>query len=386
VSTLPLFDSRHRDDAAYKRAEETTYAFLDRVSQPELAAPREFLTAWFERWRADDREELRARLMSKDPAGFDGAFWELYLHEVLTRLGFSIRRDPEIPGFSTRPDFLMQRDGAAFYLEATVVGMPASVVARRRREQHVIGLINEAYHPDFSLRLRGLAVGPQQPPRRMIVESVEKWLHTLDWQAERTSINDRGRDPVHIEVRGTHLFVSPWPRAPEVRGDRRFPTVVTHSPEGGVLNEPPMILDDLRDKAGKFGRLDKPYVIAVLCQRDFASDHDVEQALYGPEVVRMAVGPDGPVGDAQLDRKPRGFWQHDDRKQATRVSAVLSAIHLNPWSVSQVPLRLWRNPWAALPLEVRLPWATTDGDLATNQLVQRPATTEPRALLGLAGG
>jgi hypothetical protein len=34
----PLFDDRPREDAAYKRADETLYAFLDRVSQPELAA------------------------------------------------------------------------------------------------------------------------------------------------------------------------------------------------------------------------------------------------------------------------------------------------------------------------------------------------------------
>jgi hypothetical protein len=73
-------------------------------------------------------------------------------------------------------------------------------------------------------------------------------------------------------VGGTHLLLSPWPRAPEARSDRDFRTVVAQPPEGGVLDEPPTILDDRRDKAARFGRLDKPYVIAVLCRRDFATE------------------------------------------------------------------------------------------------------------------
>jgi hypothetical protein len=92
------------------------------------------------------------------------------------------------------------------------------------------------------------------------------------------------------------------------------------------------------------------------CSVDATSQprHDLEQALFGKEVVRVADEPDEPdepVGDGRFDREPRGFWQHDDRKQATRVTAVVSAIHLNPWSVGQVSLRLWRNPWAARLLQ-----------------------------------
>jgi hypothetical protein len=384
VSTLPLFDDRRRDDDDYRHPGETTYTFLDRVSRPDLAAPREMLNAWFERWPADDREQLRARLMGKKPSDFDGAFWELYLHEVHSRLGFTITREPEVSGVTTRPDFLMDRDDGAFYLEATVVGPSGREVADRRGEDTVIDLINAAYDPDFSLRVHRVAIGPQQPAKRRIVAAVEKWLRTLDWSVERPRINDFRREPYHIEVDGTHLFVSPFARDPQVRGDRNFPTVVIRPTRFGVKNEPPMILDDLEDKASKFGRPDKPYVIALLCQRDIVDELDVEQALFGPEVVSIPVGPDGPVGDARLNRDPQGFWQRGERKQATRVSAVLSAIHLHAWSADVVPLRLWHNPWAALPLQVELPWAAVVPDLAANQLVRREATVTPAELLELS--
>lgn len=80
MAAPPLFDASSRGDEAFKRAADTTFAFLNRVSHPELAAPREILNNWFARCPDSDREELRARLQSKDPANFMGAFWELYLH------------------------------------------------------------------------------------------------------------------------------------------------------------------------------------------------------------------------------------------------------------------------------------------------------------------
>jgi hypothetical protein len=165
-----------------------------------------------------------------------------------------------------------------------------------------------------------------------------------------------------------------------MKGSRDVPTVATRS-GGGVFSEPPAILHDLKDKASKFGRPTKPYVIALLCLRDFTTDEDIEQALFGPHVVRAPVGPDGPVGPVTLGRDPRGFWQHGTEQRGTRVSAVLSAIQLNPWSVSQVPLRLWRNPWAKHPLPDGLPWATTDIDLETGLPMHREATVDLASLL-----
>jgi hypothetical protein len=65
------------------------------------------------------------------------------------------------------------------------------------------------------------------------------------------------------------------------------------------------------------------------------------------------------------------------------VSAVLSAIHLDPWSIRDTQLRLWRNPWATHPLPDGLPWATTDVDLNTGYPVHREATVEMSALLSI---
>jgi hypothetical protein len=84
---MHLFDDQLRHDASYIRTSETIYEFVDRVSRSEFASVRDMLGAWFERWPTGNRKELRTRLMSKDRANFDGAVWELYLHELHTRLG-----------------------------------------------------------------------------------------------------------------------------------------------------------------------------------------------------------------------------------------------------------------------------------------------------------
>jgi hypothetical protein len=326
---IPLFDDRRRDDDGYRRSGETTYAFLDRVSRPEMAAPRKMLSAWFERYPVDHREALRSRLTGRQPSDFDGAFWELYLHEVHYRLGFAMTIEPAMSGVTTKPDFLMERDDSAFYLEATVVGRSAREVAERRRETDIIAIVSDAYHPDFSVRVRGFAPGAGQVARRKVIAAVERWLATLDWSLERSRMTEFRRDPHHIEIEGSHLLLLPYPRDPEVRGDRSWPTVLSGPSRFGVKNEPPMIRDDLEDKATKFGRPDVPYVIAVLCQRDLVEERDVEQALFGPEVVSVPVNEYGLAGDARLSRDPQGFWQRGDHKRATRVSAVLSTIHLH---------------------------------------------------------
>jgi hypothetical protein len=383
VASAPLFDGRQRDDVAFKRASETTYGFLDRIARPDLAWPRDPLNAWFSRWPEDDRDELRARFMAKDPASFTGALWELYLHEVHVRLGFSVERDPVLKDRRTRPDFLMTRGDDRFYLEATVAGLPTATRSARQRENELIEMINHASSPDFRVRVRGVSVGPTTPSRRKVVAVVERWLATLDLEVERARLRVPLEQPVHLEIDGTHLFVCPWP-APDDGWGPGLPMVITRSGPGGVVNEAPMLLDDLKDKASKFGQLGAPYVIALLADRDFTMDNDVLQALYGPDVIQIAVTPEGPAGDPVSGRTPRGFWQHDDQVRATRVSGVLSAVLLNPWSLAHVTPHFWPNPWAKHPLTADLPWAATIANLDENRLEQRPGSITAGGLLGLA--
>jgi hypothetical protein len=359
------------------------FAFLDRVSAPELAAPRAILTEWFAHWPAQDRQDIRRRLQAKGHDQFFGAFWEMYLNELHRRLGFACERDPVIAGSSKHPDFLMTRGEDSFYLEGTIVGHSTEEASRERRERLLIEQVDGAYHPDFSVRVRRVVVSDNQPSKAAVVKAVESWLSTLDWEAESTR-TEVARQPHRIAVGDAVLHLLPWPKADNTRGDRSFPTVVTRTGIGGVINEPPTILDDLRDKASRYGDLHRPYVIAVLCLRDFATERDIEQALYGPEVATFTLAADGtPIGGPQLGRNPDGLWQRGEEQRATRVSAVLSTTHLSPWTLASGTPELWINPWATHPLTADLPWATTSADLDANALTRTEARRKSHEVLGL---
>jgi hypothetical protein len=203
VDFKPLFEDRARDDLRYHQPGETSFDLLDRTSRPELEWPRRYLNAWFDAWPADGREELRSRLRAKDQANVDGAFWELYLHEVHRRLGFKLVREPELSERTNRPDFLVQTRDESFFLEATVFGPSDNEVARKKREDIVTAAVEAAFHPDFFIRLKTVAPGSEQASPLAITQAVEKWMATLDWEAEyaRLLAGDHHDEPAHIERR-----------------------------------------------------------------------------------------------------------------------------------------------------------------------------------------
>lgn len=377
-----LFDEGNRTDTDYIRPSESIHGFLNRVARPELAAARDVLEQWFDEWPAENRADLSARLRAKDTNQFYGAFWELYLHALHRRLGYEVMREPSVPGSSRRPDFLVGDDSDAFYLEATVVSNGAMEMRRRNRESAVIAILGDTYHPDFAIRIRGLVAPDNQPRRRDIVRAVNEWLGTLDWDEEMARRNNPHAEPHQIVVGECHLFLSPWAKNESERGRPDFPPVLSGPTRGGIVNEPPAILDDLREKASAYGELDRPYVIAVLVLRDFSTNHDVEQALFGPEVVSVPIHEAEP-DSARLDRHPYGLWQRGEEQRATRVSAVLSAVHLGPWSLASTELCTWHNPWAAHPLNASLPWAAVRGDLTRNVLEREEAKLKPHEIVGL---
>jgi hypothetical protein len=122
-------------------------------------------------------------LTGPDPAQSLGAFWELYLHELFRALGYTLERDPEVPGTSRRPDFLVIGEGGEFYLEATTVGHSKDEMAARRRRNVVLDLVDEAQNPDFWVTINVPGEGRNTPSRRDIVPKLEAELNSLDWAA-----------------------------------------------------------------------------------------------------------------------------------------------------------------------------------------------------------
>lgn len=147
----------------------------------------------------------------------------------------------------------------------------------------------------------------------------------------------------------------PWPKPDAERGGAGS-TLASFGEPAAFLNLVRPIRKTLRDKGGRYGALDRPYVIAILVADPMANELDVVNALFGDVRVSVPVVT-GRRGAPLLRRARTGFWSGPPAPRYTRVSAVTVAINLAPSTLRSVEPVTWLNPWAARPLTVELPWS-----------------------------
>src|SRR5436190_15863405 len=116
---MQLFDEIFRTDLGPASYAESEYSFLNRTARSDFARVREVLEEWFTRYSPIERADLSARFRSDINHQHQAAFFELFLHELLLRLGCQITIHPKIPGTSKVLDFLAKPQNAQpFYVEA----------------------------------------------------------------------------------------------------------------------------------------------------------------------------------------------------------------------------------------------------------------------------
>ncbi len=383
---LPLFDDKARTDPEPAYARESTHAFLDRVDDPVFTAVREVLYAWLDRFASlhDDAavSDLVGRLRSKEDIAFYAAFWELYLHELFVRLGFDIEVHPESEK-DTCPDFRLSRDGREIYLEAVMPNPRAGRFKGSKGSKTVIEYVDAAFDPNFSVSLRFVAGSGSVPSKKEVVRVVESWLANQTW----SDPSDTGLDPrsprpeAELRIREWVIGVRAWPRPPDRRGDRKFPTIVTYP---GMSGYPAAVSAGIRpvldEKASKYGDLEAPYILAVWVMSPIASESTPAEALFGLTLpIDDGTHPTGlPLAVDERD----GLWAPT---QPGRLSAVLSAnsMHFNYSAVSRYLPRVWHNPWALHPINRRLPFAASRLSQDETSITNDPATATPSDLFEL---
>jgi hypothetical protein len=93
-----LFDGIERTETRLKRENESTFLYLNSSARVPMTAAREVLEQWFATYPDSGQVDLRARFRSPIDSQFKSALWELYLHELFSRLGFRLDPHPDIDG------------------------------------------------------------------------------------------------------------------------------------------------------------------------------------------------------------------------------------------------------------------------------------------------
>lgn len=377
-----LFDEGVRTDPQPGYYGEDTFTFLNRVDQPFWARIRAELERWFAALPRTHADDLRGRFRKRVAAQHLGAWWELYLHRLFTRLGFEIQVHPDLPDAKGHPDFRLIRGDDCFLLEAAATF--SGIVDDDRdaeRENWIMAAIDRAQNANFHVRLEIAQGGTERPSVAEIVRRLEAWLEGLDPDAVIAGGPDAY--PVRpLDVRDWSLRLTALPVKPEARGLPSGRLLGMPPSSVGFVNDVEMLHSTLTRKRRQSGGPQEPLVIAVLLSSPTFDNEDIEQALLGRVAVQF--DPSKP-GDGRWVRQRNGFWMPGSRPRGTRVSAVLTGTNLMPYNVTSVWPRLWPNPWAARPLSVELPFPTAVAD--TNGSVQyTDAAESPAELVGLAEG
>jgi len=162
---MSVFDDIERNELGPRPYAQPDFNYLNASARPGVHAIRHAIEDWFLHYPNDDRGELRARLRSEDNYQHRSAFFELFLHELLFRLGCDVEVHPQIVGTQRRPDFHVESPmGHACYLEAILASDETrEESAANARMNQVYDALNRLNSPDFYIGMN-LGGAPATPP------------------------------------------------------------------------------------------------------------------------------------------------------------------------------------------------------------------------------
>lgn len=345
---MHLFDDVKRTSTEPMRYGESNFSFLNRIGIEYFSAVRSLLDAWFGKVPDIAQPDLRSRLMSRDERHFLGAFWELYLHELLTQLSYPVTIHPSLGEGTSRPDFEIDCEGSSVFVEATVVSISDAAAAAEARLEQVYDTINKLKTSDFFIGLHAFQGSSSSPSVRRLIPAIQAWLAALN--PDQVTAEYKGGHPLPERTfsdSGWVLHITAIPRKEEAWGTAGRPLGLTTSGLFPVDNYSPM-LRSLQQKATDHRRTTRPVIIAMLCNRIAVRTNDVERALFGLEGARLRNG----VTDVELEAPVfgQGLWHGPSGPRNRHISAVVTCLKMTPEKVARTEPLVWLNPWAESPL------------------------------------
>jgi hypothetical protein len=326
------------------------FRFLERVDESVFARVRAVMNHWFAAVSDDRAERLRGRLKAQN-SHFEGAYFELLLHAAYVATGVTFIYEPG----EAMPDFLLP---TAYELEATTISEDPGTEARNQRLGTVWNTLNDVPPEWFNLTVRRVEDGSGTPRATQLRRDVIRWLADLDWEeasrlaaANRPEALPTKRFPLQD---GWAFTFKAIPRRRRNTDPQR--RLIAIGEATSVWGDPSSIRKRLSAKVGAKRDATLPYVIAINSARH-VSHEEVFEALFGDEAVALVTDEDDESAASTVFRRGDGLFQPS---RNTRVSAVLFTRSARPWRLPPPEdVRLYVNPWAALPLDPELiPWAT----------------------------
>lgn len=258
-----IFPDKIRTDLTYIAPNERTYSFLNRSGLQEFGLVREKLNKWFEHYPESEQYELKKRMQSKDQ--FSDAFFELYMHEFFFNKGFHLSVHPVLEITSKQPDFWVEKEWVPnFYLEVKVVHDESDEERNYKKEQNkIVHELNKLANFPYWISIRQLKIKNESSfSIKQIIRKIQETAKTFDYlrMIEMTSKESMSFEDANIQMK-----LAFWPRSSSRIGWMNQPVGVHGFFKAGIVNISVSILKAVQEKAGKYGKLSHPFVIAINC-------------------------------------------------------------------------------------------------------------------------
>jgi hypothetical protein len=117
-----------------------------------------------------------------------------------------------------------------------------------------------------------------------------------------------------------------------------------------LVNTKKAIRKVIKRKSSRYGKVKKPYLLAINLMSMSCDYEDIFDALFGTEQFTIdldKLGSENP----RPSRLNDGMWT---KNFGTRLSGVIVCRYLSPWTVYHQNSTLFLNPWAQLPYDGKL--------------------------------
>lgn len=341
TNAVTLFDAVDRSGTEPAAYAEPMFRYWNRSARRDIDRVRLELEQWFSRYPSEHASDLRSRFRSMNDAQHRGAFFELFLFELFSRLGYRIEVHPALPGTSKRPEFkLTDEQDRHTYVEARVVTDESDEDAgARMRLNDLYDALDGVESPDFWIAIEPTGVPKTQLSSKHLKSFLRSEIDRVDYDSALTTYLKTGFTDLRrsqFEFDGGKLTIFLIPKG-DARGDPDIRPL-------GLRFDPPHFVDSvgpirraLLEKAKKYGSPDAPFIIAVNALGESVDEEDFVEALFGSVEYLIRNMQAHPV------RSPNGLWT-DSKGQYTRVSAVVMFTKLHPHNFPSKNAILFHHP------------------------------------------
>ena len=311
---------------------------------PPLVAAREEFLAWLAEVPAPHRVDLDARLRSELDYAHLSARLELFVHHYFRSNGWEAQIHAPVAHSSNRPDFLVKKGDAKLVIECRSV-FDQSVLTQQ--DQRLRQLAEEA---GKKLR-RTIILHPLSDlPPSVPATRIRAWMR-------QQQITDGNPDLLEFDFwddyQGHHYGVRALlPRLND--GEESLAGVHGLMSQAQTITTVQRLRAALREKAGKYGSLGMPYVIAVSMETGHPASLQSElDALFGDRVWNLPQR--GPATVTEI-QNPNGFFtSHRNNVPEYRdVQAVL--VYRFKWldEGHEHLMHIYHNPFATKTIDPEL--------------------------------